>query len=163
MMFDRIKGPLAEFVRAITARIDWFALYPCRVVAQNADKTLELQPDNTRVPSVSKVPIRLGIPNATVTVTAGSRVHLGFEGGDPTKPYAALWGPSTVTELVIGSSAQDFVAHAAKVKASLDALVAAFNGHVHPGVTSGTSSTATPLTPIVGLATDPKCATLKVK
>lgn len=100
-MFDRIYSALRKLVDDATARMDYHALYPCDVVKQNADKTLELQPDNPRIPPMSKVPIRLGIPGATVTIEEGARVLLGFAGGDPNRPIASLWESSTITVLTI--------------------------------------------------------------
>lgn len=105
MSSDRIKAGLAAFVGSMLHRIDYFALYPAKVVAQNADGTLELQPDDTRLPSQSKVPIRLGIPDAAVKVSAGARVLMGFAGGRPEEPIATIWESGTVTELRLNGQA----------------------------------------------------------
>lgn len=100
MMPDRLLAPFAALVRRLTARIDYLALYACRVVAQNTDLTLELQPDDARIPSLSAVPIRHGLPGVTVRVAAGARVLLAFENGDPSKPVATLWDSASVEEIV---------------------------------------------------------------
>lgn len=101
MNLDPIKEPLIRLVLKATQRMDYHALYSCKVVSQNADGTLELQPDRTTLSSVSKVPIRLGLPGVEVKVAAGSRVLLGFENGDPAKPVATLWEKSTLNEIVV--------------------------------------------------------------
>ena len=85
-------------------RLDHLALYPCTVVAQRSDKTLDLQPDDARVPPCGGVPIRHGLPGVTVTVPAGGRVLLGYAGGNPALPYATLWESGTVTAISINGS-----------------------------------------------------------
>lgn len=82
-------------------RLDHLALYPCTVVAQRADKTLDLQPDDVRVPACGGVPIRHGLPGVTVTVPAGGRVLLGYAGGDAGLPYASLWESGSVTSVSV--------------------------------------------------------------
>ena len=162
---DRIKGGLEAFVRSVMHRIDYFALYPAKVVAQNADGSLELQPDDTRLPAHSQVPIRLGIPGAKVSMTAGSRVLLGFAGGRPESPIATLWEQSTVTKLSFASAdirlgaddSSEAVALASKVKAELDAFINTYNGHGHNVVTAGTAAaqTGTTDTPKAGALAAP--------
>ena len=100
MSGDRIKGAIVQFIEQVFPRLDYLALYPAKVNAQNSDLTLELRPDDARLPDHSKVPIRHGVPNMQVKVSAGARVLLGFEGGDPSKPVATLWESASVTELV---------------------------------------------------------------
>lgn len=97
---DRVKGPLAAWVRSVFARIDYLARYPARVVAQNASTgALELVPDDPRLPGMSAVPIRYGVPGLRATVAPGARVLVGFAGGDPSKPEAELWESASVTKL----------------------------------------------------------------
>lgn len=131
--FDRIKKALLGLVEAQTARIDMLAFYPAKVVSQNGDGTLELQPDNAAVPGVSKVPIRLGVPGFKVKVSGGSRVLLSFEGGDARRPVATLWefDGAKLTELAIGDAPANFLALANLVKTALDDLQSKFNNHTH--------------------------------
>lgn len=103
---DRAKEGLAVFVRRLFARVDYFALYPSKVVAQNADGTLELRPDSDRLPGLSKVPVRLGVPGS-VKVSGGARVLLGFEEGDPGRPIATLWETRTVIEIRLGDGTME--------------------------------------------------------
>lgn len=91
MSLDRIRSALEAFIRQVTSRIDFLALYPARVVAQHPDGTLEVQPDDARLAGLARVPIRYGLPGVSATVEPGARVLLGFEGGDPSRPIATLW------------------------------------------------------------------------
>jgi hypothetical protein len=99
----------------VGSRLDRLALYPARVVAQSADKlTLDLQPDDVRIPPCAGVPIRHGLPGVTVTVAAGERVLLGYAGGAPAQPYAALWEAGSVTSVSLngGTAKAARVGHA---------------------------------------------------
>ncbi len=102
---DRVKGPLAAWVKSLFARIDYLARYPARVVAQNlVTGTLELVPDDRRLPGMSGVPIRYGVPGIKATVAPGARVLVGFAGGDPTKPEAELWESASVLKLEVNAT-----------------------------------------------------------
>ncbi|MET0403040.1 MAG: hypothetical protein ABW123_11585 [Cystobacter sp.] len=95
---------IVRLVKASLPSLDYFALYACTAKAQNGDLTLELVPDDERIPATSKVPIKHGVPGMKVKVSANARVLLGFEGGNPAKPYAALWESASVTELVLNGT-----------------------------------------------------------
>jgi hypothetical protein len=158
MKTDVIRRHLHAIIDARLGPVDYRALYPANVVAQNADGTLEIQPVDQRLPGLSKVPIRLGLPGCAVKVQAGSTVLLGFEAGDPRLPVVTLWGSSTITELAIGASPTKHLALAEDVKAALDAIVASFNGHTH--AVAG-AATKTPDAPIAGLNTNVASATVR--
>lgn len=97
-----ITTSLRRLVEAFVGRrLDHLALYPATVVQQRADGTLDLSPEDPRVPSCQGVPIRLGLPGVTVTVPAGGRVLLGYENGSPARPYASLWESGTVTQISV--------------------------------------------------------------
>lgn len=86
-------GLLAAFERLLgrlTRRVDYLGLYPARVVAQRADGTLDLVPDSPRAAPCQGVPYRT-LRGLSVEVSAGARVLLGYEGGDPSRPYALAW------------------------------------------------------------------------
>jgi hypothetical protein len=102
---DRLKALLTGFIRAVTRQVDYCARYPCTVAGQNADGTLELVPDSPKFVGLSKVKYRPGIPGATLTVASGTRVLLGFDNADPSKPYAEGWDQvGTVTELDVNAT-----------------------------------------------------------
>lgn len=105
-MSDRLSAALEAIVsKVIGHRIDYLAAYPCRVVKQNADGTLELVPDDARLSSYSKVPIRYGVPGVSATIAAGARVLLEFAGADPQKPIATVWESASVTQINIVTGA----------------------------------------------------------
>lgn len=66
--------------------------YPCKVIAQEADGSLQLYPDDAivRGNGLTKIPLRLGLPGCKVVVAPGARVELFFENADPKKPACAL-------------------------------------------------------------------------
>lgn len=105
MSRERIKGALARWIETRLTRLDYLALYPARVVSQaQGDGTLTVRPEDPRLPTLERVPVRLGLPGATVKVLAGGSVLVGFEGGDPRYPVALLWRGGTIEEVVIDGS-----------------------------------------------------------
>lgn len=91
-----LADALETIIARVMRRVDHHALYPCRVVAQHDDGTLDLVPDSTRVPSCQRVPVRT-LRGLSVEVSAGARVLLGYENGDPSAPVALLWEPGGAT------------------------------------------------------------------
>lgn len=126
MTFDRVLEPLARVVRGLMAQVDYLAPYGGRVVAVAADGSIDVVFDDLRMPGLQGVPLRSGVPGIAATVSAGARVLVVFENGDPGKPRATLW-EATTAQLVINGGA-DYVALASKVEAQLTALKGAING-----------------------------------
>lgn len=146
-------GRLIDAVRRafgyrVAGPIDHLAYYRARVVAQAADgSTVDLQPDDRRVPGVPGAKLKHGLPGATVLVQAGAHMLLGWEGGDPEKPFAEpSWeSGATVTKLVLKAT-NVYLGD----EAGADALVkkTEFEGHTHAagmlviGMTPVTGATA---------------------
>lgn len=105
-MSHALDGLRAIVEALVGPRLDRLALYPCTVVGQRASGGLDLQPDSARVPPCADVPIRHGLPGVTVTVPAGGRVLLGYEGGNPDLPYATLWGSGAATRITVNESSK---------------------------------------------------------
>lgn len=85
-------------------RAPFWAVYPCKVLKDHGDMRLDLEPDNPKLPKLVRVPIRTFLPGVTaLKVRVGSRVLLGFEGADPTKPVCYLWQSGAVQELELVS------------------------------------------------------------
>ncbi len=77
----------AKLVRRETAHIDLYALYGFTVLAQNADGSLELRSLDSRLPDMSKVPLRTGLAGTTQhKVQPGTTAYLTHCNGDETKP-----------------------------------------------------------------------------
>ncbi len=81
----------------IRRKIDYSRLYRARVSLQNSDGSLQLVPDDEKVKGggLDKVPLRHGLPGLKVLLKPGARVMLGWDGGDPSDPFAALCDEST--------------------------------------------------------------------
>lgn len=89
----------------VVPRLDPLALYPGRVVSQGDDGTLDIKPDAVKLGAgLAMVPIRHGLPGVTVRVRPGARVLLGFEGGDITRPFAALWEAGGLDSITVEAS-----------------------------------------------------------
>lgn len=91
---------LEAIIRSVTAGSLYLGQFPAKVIAQNADGTLELKPEDSRLPGMTRVPIRYGIPGVTAKVAAGARIGIEFESGDPTRPVATVWESASIVELV---------------------------------------------------------------
>jgi hypothetical protein len=107
----RIKGSLQRIIDAEVGRRLLYAFqYPCTVAKQAGDGSLELLPDDldVRGAGLGSIVIRTGMPGWVVAATVGSRCMLGFEAGDPKRPYVAQWLSGTdVTTLTFDGGTQD--------------------------------------------------------
>lgn len=102
-----IQSILGELVRRETRKADYHGIYLATANAQNADLTLELTPADTKVPSMSNVPIKPGVPGCTVPkLTPGASVVLGHENGDPSKPRVIGFDTSTALEIALNATAR---------------------------------------------------------
>lgn len=156
------------------APLRYHGLYPARVVSCDfAAQTVDVQPEDPTLPDLGKVRMR-SAPGLRIEVAGGQRVLIGFQGGDPDKPFAALeWADNAqmvkatwdVTGIVqIGTGSAQFVALENLVKAQLndiktmlDGLKTTINGHTHI-VNIAALSTPTPSAP----ATTPNASTYTV-
>jgi hypothetical protein len=160
---NRLERAVRDVVTKLFPGLDFQALYPATVKGQNSDGTLELVPDDVRFSSHSKVPLRLGVPGLVVKVPANGRVLLGFEGGDPRRPVATLWGDGGVTEITINA---DVIKLAGGGTAGTPVAKegSATQGHVH--IISGTAGpfplSATAATATDSIATGAGSASVKV-
>lgn len=100
-----LLAALERLLGRLTRRVDYTALWPARVVAQRGDGTLDLVPDSPRVAPCQGVPYRT-LRGLSVEVSAGARVLLGYEGGEPSRPYALAWeiGSATAVRVNGGST-----------------------------------------------------------
>jgi hypothetical protein len=95
------NATLSRLVRWIMRDTLFHGTYSSVVQLQHDDDSLDLLPDDARVrgTGLAHVGIRHGVPGIRVRVPIGARVILGFENGDPRRPYAALWDPGSIESL----------------------------------------------------------------
>lgn len=107
---DRLLASLSALVgRILGRRLDYLATYPSTVVLQSSDGlSLEVLPDDERVrgKGLRRVPIRHGSPGWGVRVPRGTRIMLGFDNGDPRRPYVAGWEPGSVDLVTFADGTQ---------------------------------------------------------
>lgn len=143
-----MKKAFASLVHAVMPRIDYFCLYRARVVTQSLDDgSLDIVPDDDRLPSMSGIRFRPGIPGVTIAVRPGSSVMVGWSEGDPSQPFCSLYEGSepdvkaiTISADRITLGATSGAQPAAKgqtLQDYLEALAAKLTAHVHAGVTTG--------------------------
>jgi hypothetical protein len=147
-------------------------LYRATVNSAASDgSTLDVTPEDTRIPPAKNVPMRVGIPGAVVVVQAGSVVLIGWERGDPARAYCVpSWeSGASVTKLVFpattvylgAESGSNFVALANLVKARLDTIQAAHDSHEHTAPSGGGPTTGN--TSIIGTLADVAAVNTKAK
>lgn len=122
--FERWRQDFANIVENLVGRrLDYTQLYPAVVVKQNSDGTLQLLADSPTVRGTghNNVRIRHGLPGVSVEVSAGARVRLGFENGQPSQPYAGLWDTdASFVTINLGLAANtEYVALANKVDSEI--------------------------------------------
>lgn len=101
---DRLRAVFAAIVRAEMRRVDYHALYPASVLSQDgAGGPLDLRPDTNAIAPPQAVPLRC-VNGVKLTLPAGTRVLLGYEGGDPSKPYATLGPFADVTRFAVNGA-----------------------------------------------------------
>jgi len=93
-----LLAAIERLLSRLTRRVDYTALWPARVVAQQGNGSLDLVPDSPRVAPCQGVPYRT-LRGLSVDVAAGARVLLGYEGGDPAQPYALAWELGSATSV----------------------------------------------------------------
>lgn len=109
--FDRLKQAWIDIVRAIFPTYDYLGSYRVRLVSQSTDyKTVGVQPDNTRLPGLNNIPLRVGIPQTVAAVQPGAYLTLQWDGGDPASPYCMpTWETGaqvTLISIADGSTSQ---------------------------------------------------------
>lgn len=141
---------LGTFVQRETAHRDFEAKYLAKAVSQNSDGTLELQPYDSRVPPMSKVAVKLGIPGVvTYKIQPPLDVVVEFENGSPAGAVVTNFLPGTAQELALAASVALKLgsANASDPVVTESRLVQAFATHVHTSAAPG-SPTTVPTAPL---------------
>jgi len=134
---------------------DYFALYPARVVAQNVDGTLEVRLDSPAMPGMSRLPIRHGLPGVTaIEVQTGARVLVGFEGAQPSKPFACLWeGAGNMTRIRLTGVLEVGGTEAVALESAIASWCSSANTAIAAALTAA-GSPAPPPGPLTGAASE---------
>lgn len=98
-----MSGPLVSeltgIITAITDGARYFGKYACTVIRQNADGTIDVKPDDSRVIFPTGLKIRYDSPGWSATVPVGARCNVAFSDGDPRKPYVCDFENGEITRL----------------------------------------------------------------
>jgi hypothetical protein len=129
-MLLEVAENLRKIVESIVGeRISYACHYPAKVVKFNpSNQTVDVVCDNTKVGGkggFSAVPIRYGIPGVKLAATSvpnGTKVVIGFEDSNPSKPYVSSFDSSTVV-IELGLSGAQFVALANVVNSNFQDLI----------------------------------------
>lgn len=94
------QSSLDRFLQPIRRAIDYSRKWPAKVAKVNGDGTLQVVPDDDRVKGagLDRVAIWTGFPGK-VKPKPGTRCLVGFEGGDPSRPYAEGWNGEAIEEM----------------------------------------------------------------
>ncbi|HEX2863993.1 MAG TPA: hypothetical protein VHN99_05460 [Deinococcales bacterium] len=114
MGVDRLREALKRLTN--DPRVDYLALYPAKVLKDRGGNAVDVQPTDERLPMLSNVPLRLGIPGVMVSVQPGALVLVGFDGASPEHPYAALFQAGSLSGLTITCSGDVTVKATGSVK-----------------------------------------------
>lgn len=105
------RGFLASVRASASVRsgVNRRGLYSAKVLAQSGDRsTVDVQPDDGSLPLMSKVPLKVSIPGATVKFSPGATVLVSWENGDPARAQAFMFNKGADT-LVVSITAGDRV------------------------------------------------------
>lgn len=86
------------------AGLEYFRATPGRINNQNGG-TVELQPDDSRLPPLRRVAVRLGLPDTEVALVPGARAVSTWEGATPAAPVLQSFGVSQATKIKFAASA----------------------------------------------------------
>jgi len=103
-MSDAVRAPLERFIRSVMLPSEYSATFGCAVQAQNSDGTLDVLPDDSRLPAHSRVKVKWGAPGFVAAMTPGARCLLAFEGGDPRKPTIVGFEFGNFSQLRLGAT-----------------------------------------------------------
>jgi hypothetical protein len=89
-MLDRLKSAFLSLAKAARPDADYCAFYRARVLSQDGS-TVDVRPEDRRLPDMGKVPLRTGVPGVATTAKPGTYVLIGFENGRPDGAFAMIW------------------------------------------------------------------------
>lgn len=148
MQWDRLTKYLIRIIESATSKYDYYGMYWAKVVAFNlGSQQADLAPNDPRLPTMAGIPFRGGLPATVLDVVPGTSLLVGWENGDPTRPFCMGWGGGeavhkiviTADQIILGGEAgAEPAAKATTLQEYLNEQAAALKAHVH---TSGTGPT----------------------
>lgn len=150
---ESLAGHYRRLMGEAYRRIDYSRMYPGKVTRQNADGSIQVVLDDALVksPGLDHVPIRGGLPGS-VKVSGGTRCHIGFEAGDPSRPYAEGWETADCVSVAIANGSKPACGIGNTCTVILPAT-AAFAGTID-GLTAAGVLTFTPPVVAIGVMQD---------
>lgn len=103
---SQVSQMLRSVIREELRPTDFYRVFPGKVIQQRSDGSLDVMPDDDRLPPLTSVAVRVPIPGAKLTVPAGSRCDVVFENGNPAMPVAGTFGPGSGTRPITFKGAQ---------------------------------------------------------
>jgi hypothetical protein len=100
-MTDRLIAAIRGVLNALLPEYDLFALHPGTIIKSEGPNLVDVRPDNARLPELVGIPVRTFAPGSSLEVAVGSRVLIGFEGGQRDQPVCMLWGAGNLQTLTI--------------------------------------------------------------
>jgi hypothetical protein len=117
-------------------------LYRARVDSCLQDgSAMDVTPEDDRIPAAKNVPVRVGAAGFVQVVAPGAVVLLGWERGDPTRPYCApFWESGATVQKLVVKAQMVYLGDESGAKALL--TVTEHNAHIH-GTPAGNSTAPT--------------------
>lgn len=98
---DRVHAGIAAIARSACRGTDWYRNFQGDVVVQRSDGTLDVNLDRVmgkaEMPPIRGAKVSVPVGGAVLSVRAGDRVTIFYEGGDPRKPRAAGYETGNAT------------------------------------------------------------------
>lgn len=87
---------MQQLVEQAVRHLDFSAPYPCKVLKDHGDMMLDLEPENPRLPLLTRIPLVEQGAGVRVRMRPGAAVLLAFQGGSPARPVATVVAVSEV-------------------------------------------------------------------
>jgi hypothetical protein len=123
MNLDRLMLAVRRLLEALLPDFDLYAMHPGTVIKVQESVgavTVDVRPDNSRLPELIDIPIRTFTPNAKITVGKDARVLIAFEGGQRDQPVCVAWGAGNLEELTIPANTINLGGENGKAVARVD-------------------------------------------
>lgn len=101
LAIDPVVSGLAALARQSVRGVDWYRTFQGTVTTQRGDGTLDIELDRifgaSEMPSIRGATVSVPVGGAALSVRAGDRVSVIYEGGDPRRARATVYETGTAT------------------------------------------------------------------